>query len=142
MLPRQLNPMMVEEFSHSLLVGGLSPKTVRDILSVLKSILAYVRRQPDSFVPEIEIVYPRDRRQEMRVLTPEEQTRFIRYLLNDMDAPKFGGLLALLLGLRIGELCALRWEDISFQDKTLHVRFTMQRLQTPEPEGAHPDPGG
>ena len=34
------------------------------------------------------------------------------YLLNDMDIFKFGVLLTLYSGLRIGELCALKWEDI------------------------------
>ena len=48
----------------------------------------------------------------IRVLTRAEQARLVSYLLSDRDACKFGIFLALLTGLRIGELCALRWEDI------------------------------
>ena len=44
----------------------------------------------------------------MRVLSREEQARFVSYLLEDMDTCKFGVLLALFTGVRIGELCALQ----------------------------------
>lgn len=42
-----------------------------------------------------------------------------------MDACRFG----ILLGLRIEELCALRWENVSLRNKTIHVGATMQRLR-------------
>ena len=129
-LPQNLNTVIIEEFSHDLLVEGLSVKTVRDILTVLRSVLKYCRRQIGISFPDIEIVYPKERKKEMRVLSIDEQTKFIQYLLSDMDAAKFGVLLALLTGMRIGEVCALKWEDISIENKTVHVGSTMQRLQT------------
>ena len=55
--------------------------------------------------------------------------RFISCLLTEPDACKFGLLLALQTGLRLGELCALRWENISLRNKTLRVDATMQRLK-------------
>lgn len=58
-------------------------------------------------------------------LSPKEQKRLTEYLLNDMGTSKFGTLLAPLTGLRIGEICSLRWDDI----KTIHVHSTMQRLK-------------
>ena len=77
----------------------------------------------------IKIVYPKDNRKEMRVLSPDEQKRLTAYLLSDMDECKFGVLLALLTGLRVGEVCALRWGDISLADRTLTVSSTMLRLK-------------
>ena len=127
---QNLNTVVIEEFSHDLLIEGLSVKTVRDILTVLRSVLKYCRRQLGSSFTDIEIVYPKERKKEMRVLTLDEQTKFVQYLLCDMDAAKFGVLLALLTGMRIGEVCALRWEDISIENKTVHIGATMQRLQT------------
>lgn len=53
----------------------------------------------------------------MRVLSREEQDKLIAYLLVDMDACKFGVLLTLFTGIRIGELCALRWEQVSLREK-------------------------
>lgn len=46
-----------------------------------------------------------------------------------MDECKFGVLLALLTGIRIGEICALRWENISLKDNTIKISSTMQRLK-------------
>ena len=37
-------------------------------------------------------------------------------------------LLCLFTGLRLGELCALKWEDIDFENKILMVNRTVQRL--------------
>lgn len=129
-LPQNLNTVMIEKFSHALLLGGLAPKTVRDILTVLKSVLKYCQRQIGAGFPDIEVIYPKNPKKEMRVLTLEEQSRFVQYLLNDMDKVKFGILIALLTGMRLGEVCALRWKDVSLEEKTIHVRSTMQRLQT------------
>ena len=46
-----------------------------------------------------------------------------------MDLFKFGTLFALYTGIRIGELCALQWEDVSLQSATLKVQKTLQRIQ-------------
>lgn len=135
--PQDMNTGVVEAFSHHLLTRGalhggrgLSPRGVRDILTVLHAILKYTRKQPGSGLPEIDVIYPKEPRQEMRVLSHEEQDKLIRYLLLDMDCCKFGVLLALLTGMRLGEVCALRWRDISLEEKTIHITATMQRLQT------------
>ena len=134
-LPQNLNTIIIEEFSNNLLnVKGLSPKTVRDILTVIKSVLKYIQRQEDVF-PDIEIAYPKEQKKEIRVLTPEEQTRFTEFLLLDMDDVKFGILLALLTGLRIGEICALCWGDINIEERALNIGQTMQRLQITEQGG-------
>ena len=129
-MPQSLSTVIIEDFSNNLLADGLSSKTVRDILTVLRAVLKHCKRQIGNGFPEIEVVYPKGSRKEMRVLSLDEQTRFVQYLLRDMDEVKFGILLALLTGMRIGEVCALRWHDISLDDKTIHISSTMQRLQT------------
>ena len=65
----------------------------------------------------------------MRVLSREEQTRFVSYLLDDMDTCKFGVLLTLFTGVRIGELCALQWGNISLKEQTIRIDATLQRLR-------------
>lgn len=133
-LPQSLTTMQIEEFSSSLLQKGLSAKTVRDILTILRSVLNHIAQEEPSGQPFLKIVFPREQRQEMRVLSMDEQNRFVHYLLSDMDPVKFGILLALLTGMRIGEICALRWTDISLDEKTIHITSTMQRLQVLEEE--------
>ena len=125
-----LSSRIVEQFSHDLLFEEeLSPKTVKDILTVLHAVIRYTFKQFPESRPMIEIVYPKVPRKEMRVLSREEQTRLVEYLLRDMDECKFGVLLALLTGMRIGEVCALRWENVSLTEQTVTVKYTMQRLR-------------
>lgn len=128
--PLAFNDALMERFTNELLFDDeLAPKTVKDILVVLRSILNYTaKRFPETF-PKVEITYPKETKKEMRVLTREEQTQFVSYLLQEMDECKFGILLTLLTGIRIGELCALRWENISLKDNTIKISSTMQRLK-------------
>lgn len=131
LLPKDLTSAKVDALSTKLMCEkGLSPKSVRDILSVLKSAVKYIRRQTGGIPGEIEFVYPRERKKEMRVLSKAEQQRLVTFLCSDMDNVKFGVLLALLTGMRIGELCALRWENVG--EDSIRINETMQRLAVDE----------
>ena len=133
--PLSLTTAAIEGFSYGLLQEkGLSVKSVRDILTVLHGILRYIRRQ-DPRMPGIEVIYPKEEKREMRVLSVQEQEIFSRYLLKDMDESKFGVLLALMTGMRIGEICALRWGDVDLNEKAIHIRHTMQRIKNTAPGG-------
>ncbi len=127
--PQGLSTALAERFKEELLGEGLSVKTVRDILTVLRSVLRYTEKQLPGALPAVEMIFPREPKREARVLTQEEQRRLVSFLRTDMDACKFGVLLALLTGLRIGELCALRWEDVSLGDRMIRVGSTMQRIR-------------
>ena len=133
-----LTSLTMEEFSRELLFEEeLAPKTVKDILVLVKSILKYTRKNYSGPMANIEITYPKEVKKEMRVLSREEQKRLTDFLLSDMDAIKFGVLLALMTGLRIGELCALHWSDISLQDRVIRVGATMQRIKNMDGGKAH-----
>ena len=103
--------------------GGLSEKTVKDILLVLRSILEY-GRCGENAPPAIQITYPREQAKDMRTLTDSERLLLETYLTTDTDVQKLGVLLCLYTGLRIGEVCALRWSDISLTEKSLRVERT------------------
>lgn len=124
-----LTSLITEEFCYNLIhKNKLSSKTVKDILTVLNSVLKYAQKQ-NPYFKRVEVVYPKEEKKEMRVLSREEQTRFMNYLLKDTDLCKFGTLLSLLTGLRIGEICALKWWDISLKSETIYIKSTMQRLK-------------
>lgn len=128
--PLGMRTDVVDDFTLELLdTDKLAPKTVRDILGVLRSILKFTERQMQVSFPQIDITYPKEIKKEIRILSQEEQTQFIHYLLKDMNNCKFGILLAMNTGMRIGELCALRWNDISLSERTIHIHATMQRLR-------------
>lgn len=131
-----LSSVIMERFSTMLLEEeGLSPKTVKDNLVLISSILKYAEHHFEGKMPYIEIHYPKGKKKEMRVLDKNEYQRFIRFLLQDMDLCKFGVLLSLLTGLRIGEICALRFSDINLELMYIHVTSTMQRLKNMNKEG-------
>lgn len=119
----------VDAFTRELLeTDELSVKTVHDILSVLHSVLKDTEARRPAGALAVQIRYPKGKRREMRVLTIEEQKRLVAYLLHPTDSCKFGLLLALYTGLRIGELCALRWSCIDLREQTIRIAATMQRL--------------
>ena len=117
-------------FSNSLLnKKGLAPKTVSDILSRVKSIRKYavIQGYNVGFHPEcISIPQPTP---EIRVLTLMEEEVLLSYLRSKHDLTSLGILVCLFTGIRIGELCALMWSDVSLSEKELHIRRTMQRLK-------------
>lgn len=128
--PQDITTSLIEAFKKEMLqTEGLAPKTVKDVLLLLRSILRYNRRQFPGLFQEVEIIYPRESKKETRVLTREEQQHFISYLLEESDPCKMGTLLALMTGMRIGEACALQWKHISQTERIIHVCSTMQRLK-------------
>ena len=111
--------------------GGLSEKTIKDIITVIKSALRYAKEEGlMSDAININYTLPRGKPKDMRVLTKSEQTIFEKYLCSDSDTSKLGVLLCLYTGMRIGEICSLVWGDIFLDERMLKVSRTMQRVQT------------
>lgn len=109
--------------------GGLAPKTASDVLTIIKGSIDYARcsgYQINCYLDRLVIKKPQV---DMRVLNVDEQSRLLSVLLSDTDLPKLGVLLCLYTGMRIGEVCALRWENINFSDGILSIRETLQRIQ-------------
>lgn len=106
----------------------LSPKTVTDILTIIKSTMGYARYNDIRVICNLSKITIKKKDKEMRVLSKVEQDALVRNLLEEIDLYKFGVLLSLYTGIRIGELCALQWEDIDLHTYTLSIRKTMQRI--------------
>lgn len=106
----------------------LAPKTLNDILCVLKMICSYAELDGAKHV-EFKAVSLRVPKSAVQVLTIDEQQRLIQYLLADIDRIKLGVYLTICTGIRIGELCALRRNCIDLEHKILRIGVTMQRVQ-------------
>lgn len=140
----QLTSQNVEEFIATQLKvgrldgqGGLAPKTVTDILTVIKSTVEYAKYNNYDVCCNLKKLSIKKEGIEIRVLTHTEQTALVQTILKDMDLYKFGVLLSLYTGIRIGELCALKWEDIYLSDSVLKIRKTMQRIQETDGSAIH-----
>ena len=121
----KINQTQMELFAQSLINKGLSSKTARDVLTIFKQILKHSNAERHIDFSKIKL---KSEHKEMRVFTRAEQNKLCKYLTHNADAAKLGVLLSLYTGIRIGELCALRWEDIDLTAKTLRVEKTMQRI--------------
>ena len=132
---------LIESFASNLLRGEgktkrpLAPRTVADILCVLRSILRFARCGGATVPCDGSSVRMRRPRVDIRVLSRQEQDEICRYLYENINPRNVGLMLSLFAGLRVGELSALRWEDISLEDRTVSIRQTMQRIQNLDPEG-------
>ncbi len=109
---------------------GFSDSLYKSIYCVLNQILNYGAVYYN--VPDIRLRGISRAREgqntRMDVLNDAEQTKLIRFLCEDTDSSKFGILLCLFTGLRLGEICALKWEDIDMNSKIIRVNSTVQRL--------------
>ena len=108
--------------------GALAPKTVSDILSIVKSAFEYASYTGLPVVCNLSKLNIKKKEKEMRVLCHSEQEALVQVLTHEIDLSKLGILLSLYTGIRIGELCALQWCDFNLQTATMKVRKTMQRI--------------
>ena len=126
----------IEAYCNELLLKGgakgkgLSAKTVSDVLILLRSILRFAAERGYALACDARSIQIKIQPKEMRVFNRTEQSRLCQYLYANLNAPNLGILICLFTGLRLGEICALRWEDISLSERTIHVHQTMQRIQT------------
>lgn len=110
----------------------MSPNTVKGIISVFRAVVAYGGLQYHLPIADFaRLSVGTTEELPLRLLTEKEERRLLEYILSDLDYEKMGILLVLYTGLRLGELCALHWEDIDFKEGTLSVHATMKRIQTP-----------
>lgn len=112
--------------------GGLSPKSVADIIVVIKSSMRYAQENGYRINSSTTGLSVKRSKKDMRVLSKKEQQQLECVLMQDTDLTKFMVLLCLYTGIRIGEACALRWEHLQLDSGILKVRETMQRIQAPQ----------
>ena len=107
---------------------GLSPRTVAGILCILKGIRKYALNQGYAVGFSTESLSIRQKQKQPRTFSERETTQLRSYLRGHLTECNAGILLCLETGMRLGEICALRWSDISFEERKLHVRQTAQRI--------------
>mgnify|MGYP001099088511 CR=1 FL=1 len=64
---------------------GLSPKTVQDILTIIKDVVSFGTTQEIPLPCKLDRLYVRQKAVEMRVFTPEEQRKLPSFLLHDTN---------------------------------------------------------
>ncbi|KAA2596831.1 site-specific integrase, partial [Alistipes onderdonkii] len=98
-------------------------------VAVLKSIVKYGNKHGIFHFEEWEIEYPTDTENKLLpTLSLNHQRILMNHLIEQPTQQNIGVLLALCTGMRIGEVCALQWEDVDFTQRIITVRHTVGRI--------------
>lgn len=108
--------------------GGLSPSYVKTMMLIIKSTISFAAEEKMCLPLNSTISKPALRKKELPILTKDEQRKFEAYLSQGLNPTKLGILISLHTGLRIGEICALAWDDIDLKASIIHVRHTISRV--------------
>ncbi|MCM1233583.1 MAG: site-specific integrase [Ruminococcus flavefaciens] len=120
----------INEFINNKLADGLSASYVKDIFTVFKSMLKYAQEEYGFKLSLKNVVLPKVEKKQIEKISDTEQNRLISYLKNNISLTAFGVLISIFMGLRIGELCGLKWSDVDFDNKILYIRRTVQRISS------------
>lgn len=106
----------------------LSDSLQKSISCVMNQILSYAAS--NYHTERLRYSNPRQKtgNKPVEILSQTEQSRLLQYLYDEMDVFKLGIVLCISTGLRLGEICALKWQDIDLERKLLHVNSTVQRI--------------
>lgn len=119
----------VQRFVIEKLSCGFAKKTVRDMVAVLKSIVKYGGKHKLFPFEDWEIEYPKNAEtNRLPILTLKHQRILMRYLIEKPTSQNIGVLLALCTGMRIGEVCALQWQNVDFRQRVIIVKVTVSRV--------------
>ncbi len=125
----KLTEDMVQDFVNEI-KKSLAPSMIHNVCRLLKSMLVSAKdKKLIGEVPFGKIRKPQNKPKRPRVLAVSEQARLER------EAVKSGeleSLVSLYTGIRLGELCALRWQDLDFEENMLYVNHTLKRVPCTE----------
>lgn len=119
----------VQQFILDKFSTGLARKTIKDLVAVLKSIVKYGGKHKIFPFEEWEVEYPTNTNaRRLPILALNHQRILMSYLIEKPTSQNIGILLSLCTGMRIGEVCALKWEDVDFSQKIITVKHTVGRI--------------
>lgn len=126
---KEIEETDVQAFVLQKLESGLSQKTIKDILIVLKMILKFGAKKKWTTYTPFDIQFPTVREsQSMEVLSRTDQKKIMNYIQEHFTFRNLGVYICLSAGMRIGEVCALTWEDVDTDNGVINVRRTIQRI--------------
>ena len=109
--------------------GKFSIKSIRDTVTLIKVSINFGIRM--GIVENITLKYKipfKINKKKIEIFNIMEQRMLFEYLYENISFRNVGIILSLTAGLRIGEVCGLKWKDIDFYENTLYVRRTVQRI--------------
>lgn len=109
--------------------GGLSPTYVRSIMRLISSVIDFSVAEHLCPPMKMNLRLPETQKKELAILNAQDQKRLETLLLSNLNETAMGMYLSLQTGLRIGEVCALRWSDVDLSAAVIHIRATIARVR-------------
>lgn len=130
-----LTEELVQDFVLKKLNEGLSSKTIKDILIVLKMVMKFgVKNQWINYC-EWDIKFPTSEiNKKIEVLTVAQHKKILEYIKQNFTFRNLGIYISLTTGLRIGEVCGLKWSDMNIESGTITISRTIERIYIVEGE--------
>lgn len=108
--------------------GILSNSTIKSVIYITKAVINYAVRSGMMEDPKIFFESPGKSQKREMVLSHQEEESLVNFLLNHRTLENTGILLAMFTGIRLGEMCALQWEDFDLEEKCMMIQKTVSRL--------------
>lgn len=129
----------ITDFTIELKNRELSPKTVKLAVTVVRNAIIFgVEHYGMTNIMPNTLDLPKTEHIGYEPLSDEEQCRFIDYALSHGVRVNLCMLLVLLTGIKVGELCGLRWKDFDFKRNSIHIRRIVYRTSRPSSEKQAP----
>ena len=129
---KDIKGIHVQKLYNELAKRGMKSNTIKKIANILHSTLKQAVRDDLLLKNPCEAAdIPKTEQKERRVLTAKEQREFIDFVSDSAKWQRYYPLfiMAFGTGMRIGELLALRWNDLDFKEKSIRVNKTLQYIQ-------------
>ena len=125
----------VQQFVLQSFAEGLSVKTIKDIIVVIKMIQKFGAKNKIMPLNQIDVLFPASSsKKELEIMSKDNQKKLFEYLKENFSFKNLGIVICLCTGLRIGELCALKWSSFDMEDNVVKVRHTIQRIYVVDEE--------
>jgi integrase len=116
--------------------GGLSDKTVKDLIMIVKLSLRAAAKAKLMTQRSTEILFPKaEKTDKLKVFSKDDQLKLTQMVYLNLTPKNAGVLFCLHTGVRIGELCAVQWKDIDLERKTVTISKTVQRIYIKDFDG-------
>ena len=128
---KDITPQMLDDFMQDLKRRDFNDKYIYDIVVQLKTVTKYIAQAYECRDPALSVEPPKFQRKtigEGEVYDDIYCKHLYKALTTSPDLTKTGILLTLFAGLKIGELCALKWSDIDLENGFITISKTLQRI--------------
>lgn len=123
-----INQEKIYEFISIKTDEGLKSKYISDMVVIIKSTVRWCCKQKGYVNRITSVTNIKISRSDPHLLSASEQKRLQNYLLKQHSFTAMGIYLCMFTGIRIGEICALKWSDIDLENNYLHINKTAQRI--------------